>query len=239
MFERQKKKMNSMILLTNRKYLVICIFIIFFCMLGESTTQAATFNLLMAEGSGLRNNGSGNFGGTVGVQFTVGSVPLLITSLGLWDGPNSGSSEGDGLEVAADVGLWNVSGSPLASVSIAQNSMGSFVDGSSASCVFASLTTPVTLNANSTYIIGAYYTSSGNAFTNNPEATALFSTSVNVTDGKYFSGGSSLTFPTSSDPANLFGSATMRFSEVPVPGAVWFFGTGLIGLLGLRRKFRK
>lgn len=36
--------------------------------------------------------------------------------------------------------------------------------------------------------------------------------------------------------AGLFG---INISAVPVPGAIWLLGSGLIGLVGLRRKFRK
>jgi hypothetical protein len=31
-------------------------------------------------------------------------------------------------------------------------------------------------------------------------------------------------------------SGTLKTSVVPVPGAVWLFGSGLISLIGLRRK---
>jgi hypothetical protein len=30
-----------------------------------------------------------------------------------------------------------------------------------------------------------------------------------------------------------------RFSPVPIPGALWLLGSGLIGLIGLKRKFKK
>jgi hypothetical protein len=33
-------------------------------------------------------------------------------------------------------------------------------------------------------------------------------------------------------------SAFKEFSTVPIPGAVWLLGSGLIGLLGLRKKFK-
>jgi len=28
-------------------------------------------------------------------------------------------------------------------------------------------------------------------------------------------------------------------SRIPIPGAIWLLGSGLIGLVGFRRKFRK
>ncbi len=33
--------------------------------------------------------------------------------------------------------------------------------------------------------------------------------------------------------------ATLTFQPVPIPGAAWLLGSGLIGLVGYRRKFRK
>jgi len=213
--------------------LAIFVAIIAFCSLGKSNAQAAV--LLFDEGTNLRNNGSGNWGGTVGVRFTVGDAPIQVTSLGLWDGPNPGGSEGDGLEVGTEVGLWNDSQVLLASVSIAQGTAGSQVDGSSAYCAFESLTTPVTLSANTNYRVGALYSENGNAFMNNGGS---FDTSVNVFQGVYNSFDSYLDWPGSQDGNNRFGSATMQFSEVPIPAAVWLLGSGLIGLVGIRRKFK-
>jgi hypothetical protein len=45
------------------------------------------------------------------------------------------------------------------------------------------------------------------------------------------------------DPDTNFYNADARvyakFAPVPVPAAVWLLGSGLIGLLGIRRKFKK
>jgi len=35
------------------------------------------------------------------------------------------------------------------------------------------------------------------------------------------------------------GDLTLQGSAVPIPGAIWLFGSGIIGLVGLRKKFRK
>ena len=32
---------------------------------------------------------------------------------------------------------------------------------------------------------------------------------------------------------------SQRFSQVPIPGAVWLLGTGLIGLVTVRKRFKK
>jgi len=49
----------------------------------------------------------------------------------------------------------------------------------------------------------------------------------------------SLTNPTEGN--DLYGPAldNVRLSAVPIPGAVWLLGSGLIGIVGIRRKFRK
>ncbi len=37
----------------------------------------------------------------------------------------------------------------------------------------------------------------------------------------------------------LSSNSNDNFSPVPIPGAVWLLGSGLLGLVGLRKKFRK
>jgi hypothetical protein len=35
------------------------------------------------------------------------------------------------------------------------------------------------------------------------------------------------------------GTMTLQGSAVPIPGAIWLFGSGIVGLAGLRKKFKK
>jgi hypothetical protein len=35
------------------------------------------------------------------------------------------------------------------------------------------------------------------------------------------------------------GTMTLQSSAVPIPGAIWLFGSGIVGLIGLRKKFKK
>src|SRR5207248_7578803 len=67
--------------------------------------------ILTDAGSGLAGTVSG---GNFGYDFTVGSTPLMITALGLWDGPQSNGSIGDGFASEHFVGLWDNSGYLLA-----------------------------------------------------------------------------------------------------------------------------
>ena len=39
--------------------------------------------------------------------------------------------------------------------------------------------------------------------------------------------------------ANTFGDLNTGQSAVPIPGAIWLLGSGLIGIVGIRRKFKK
>jgi len=198
-----------------------------FCSLGAPVVHSAV--LLMNEGSGTLRE----WDGAVGVQFTVEGMPLQVTSLGIWDGPNSlfSGSEGDGIEVATDVGLWlDSGGSPLGSVSVAQGTVGTAVDGSTALSAFAAIT-PITLSANTTYRLAAFYTGGGNTFRD--FGGYLSSSAITVPNGVFNTVTSGLTFPGSLVTSNTFASATMQFSVVPIPPAVWLFSSGLLGLIGI------
>src|SRR5437868_349178 len=86
-------------------------------------------------------------GATVGFDFTVGSSPLLVTSLGLWD------ENQDGFANSHMVGLWDNSGNLLGSVTISPSTtdplLGEFR--------YATLGSPVTLLAGTTYVLGGSY----------------------------------------------------------------------------------
>ena len=84
---------------------------------------------------------------TFGWSFSVGAVSLQVTGLGIWDDNNNG------LIAAHPVGLWNSSGTLLATTIVPA--------GTSASLLgeyrFVSLLNPILLSAGETYIIGASY----------------------------------------------------------------------------------
>jgi hypothetical protein len=48
-----------------------------------------------------------------------------------------------------------------------------------------------------------------------------------------------LNFPIVNFPISLGGTAELVANPVPVPAAVWLFGSGLIGLVGVRRRMRR
>jgi len=41
------------------------------------------------------------------------------------------------------------------------------------------------------------------------------------------------------DDVSWYVRGTFDFTPIPIPGAVWLLGSGLVGLMGLRRRFRK
>jgi hypothetical protein len=99
-------------------------------------SPAQATDLLTGIGSGSSNTSSHN--NTLGYDFTVGANPLLVTDLGtLFTATSSGSQ----------VGLWTDTGVLLGEVS-ATNHEGSFLWGA--------LSVPVTLDPNTTYVLGAH-----------------------------------------------------------------------------------
>ncbi len=83
---------------------------------------------------------------TFGWSFTVGGTSIQVTRLGFFD------ESGDGLAQAHDVGLWDNSGTLIASVTVQAGTASSLVNGYRYEEI-----TPVTLAAGQTYTMGAFY----------------------------------------------------------------------------------
>jgi len=81
--------------------------------------------------------------GTEGYQFTVSTSPVYLLSLGIYN------SSGAGLNNPHEVGLWDSQGNLLSSTIISA--------GANASGFIYAAVTPVLLDANQSYIIGASY----------------------------------------------------------------------------------
>jgi hypothetical protein len=82
---------------------------------GFSVTTEAS--ILGVDFSGYSDNGIGNFGYTLGYDFQV-TTPVTVVALAAFD-----DNSGPGLPQAVAVGLWNASGSLLASTTIAQGTL--------------------------------------------------------------------------------------------------------------------
>jgi hypothetical protein len=127
--------------------------------LSAGSTAWAGAILLSPNATGTRLN---NF--VVGNEFTVGSSPLLVSMLGVFD------VSADGLAVAHEAGIWDLSSTtPIVSATIPSGTGGTLID----NFRYVSVT-PVTLNANTTYRMGALFFASSDPFHDN-----FFSPSVN------------------------------------------------------------
>ena len=88
---------------------------------------------------------------TFGWRFTLGPASLTVTQLGLFDGGS------DGLLAAHEVGIWDNTGSLLTSATVQAGAASSLSGGYRYEAV-----TPVTLDANQTYQIGALFQENNN-----------------------------------------------------------------------------
>jgi hypothetical protein len=143
--------------------------------------------------SSTGSSGLTYFSDTVGYKFTVGSQSLSVTSLGFYKDSNAS------LYSAPSVGIWTTGGSLLASLTIPLNA---FNDGR---YLWSNLTSPLTLNASTSYLIG---TCVGNYY------------------GAYMVSG----VPTLSSDVSLVGSARNGNQYVfSAPTSVTANGTGVVG----------
>jgi hypothetical protein len=101
----------------------------------------------------------------VGYDFTVGSTPLLVTALGLWDGP-SGTGIGDGFAEQHEVGLWTNNGfnpgTLLGTVTIPAGTTASLIG----DFRYVDLQTPVILLPGTSYVLGAFFLNATDPVTN-------------------------------------------------------------------------
>ena len=207
----------------------------------------------------LNDAGTGTVGiaganANFGYDFTVGSTPLLVTALGLWDGPafrvgvGAIGSIGDGFASEHVVGLWDNSGNLLAKA-VMQIGTGDTLVGEFryAATLIPTNPGPVILSANTTYVLGAAYLMfDQDPFKANDSATqATFDPAVSSGMARSSPGGFS--FPSDSFGAGSLVGPNAMFTlvtngnghGVPESGttAVLML-VALGGLLGLRRVVR-
>jgi hypothetical protein len=188
---------------------------------------------------------------TVGYEFAVGQNALSVSTLGF-----AYTSGGNGEQYDSSVGIWGTGGSLLTSVVIPATGQ---VPPYGTDYLWGSLSTPLTLNANTSYYIGVRsrgdyeyrgylpgygYTGGGTLQLNSADITII---------GSAESSESSFSFPNAIDPLananqaiigpNIQYSVIPNATPAPTPDAVpepstyALFGIGAIGLLMvLRRK---
>jgi hypothetical protein len=169
-----------------------------------------------------------------GSQFTVGVSPLNVGRVGFYDlGAN-------GLSSAHDVGIYRVSDHVLlGSATVSAGTVAPLQVGFR----WASLTTPLTLNANTAYAIVA--TSGADGATYWYTSQAGMGSGFTYTTQLYgFNGGGSLAWPVynSTNASYIWNNANFAFNEtaaVPEPSTYALFSLGLGGLALWKRRQKK
>ena len=212
-------------------------------LIGVAALSCAA-NFHAAANTILNDSGSGGLSGTVtggnfGYDFTVGSTPLLITALGLWDGPQSNGSIGDGFASAHVVGLWDNSGNLLAKATMqigtGDTLMGEFRYSSVLTVIPPG---PLILAANTTYVLGAAFAPRDP----DPLRLSLPTFDPAVSSGNARSSAGSFAFPADNEGAGAYVGPNAIFSLVTNGSGVPEGGTTAVllliattALLGLRR----
>jgi len=195
--------------------------------LGQLTTPviSLTFDGVNAA------TGHGNFG----YSFTVGSQPIQVTSLGVWD------ESGTGLAESHQVNIWEA-GVSVVSATVGSGSGPDLIDGFR----YVDLNTPVTLTPGSTYFISAFYpTATDSIALSQPPANVTLGTGLSLADGTtphFASDQSQVSYPDQAGPGAAFGyyGPNAQFTVVPEPGATAAVAAlGLLGFALWRRSMSK
>ena len=174
-----------------------------------AASPVLTFNTATAS-SGSENNQS------VGWEFNV-LTPITVNGLGWYD------QNGDGLQLAHTVGIWNSSGTLLSSAVVAQGTADP-LDG-----LFRTiLITPVILMPGTNYIVG------GQNFSTNSEQLAFGVSPTTISSIAFVRGEFSNANGIFEEPTNPTGVSnccwgpSFSVSNVPEPSVVTLCGFGLI-----------
>ncbi len=191
---------------------------------------AFTFNTAAASNIGVTVSDDGAFSNTgvwtLGYSFKADSA-ISVIGLGAYD------HLGDGLNVEHAVGLWDARGNLLASATVPAGSGASMIN----NFRFVSIPT-VTLNANDLYYVGAVYGYDNDAWLQDP-TTLVPGPGITYDSRRYASSGGSLVFPNLAGSGNTgYFGGNFEYTAVPLPPAILLLGSGLMGLAGLRRKFK-
>ena len=191
----------------------------------------------------------------MGWQFTVGTDHIEVTELGYQDFGL------DGLVHSHEVGIWQLSDEVLMGSVVVPEGVTASLDGFFR---YAPLASPFTLISGTTYLISGFDSgydpsvwdeeiqggfSLGGSYHNynNMDVTGFYvDPAITIGDPGTAHGPwqSNFGFPVSteiggSDPRRALMGPNLKFSVVPEPATMLLLGSGLIGLAGFRRRFRK
>jgi hypothetical protein len=176
-------------------------------------------DILTVSGSGTPGAGTEQ-----GWQFSTNSS-ITIDAFGYYD---EGS---DGLADNHLVSLWDASTENLiTSATVFSGTSGTLIDGFRYFSI-----TPVELDAGGTFVISGYNPTSA-------DGNITLSTLSTIPEISYEGGlvGFSAGFPDDfyfSGSGGRFGpNFTVSVSAIPIPAAVWLFGTGILGLIGFSKR---
>jgi len=200
-----------------KKFITAIIFFTTLFFLTISANADVIYDNLSATSGGNASIALGPLGdsfSTGASGFTLGEVKLLLGA----PVPGDGGS--------FSVVLVNNSSYTIGTVSDSQ------LSSSQLTVIDMTLTSPQTLAANKQYWIELFPN-------HNPDTSAIWSwsgdTSGTGVSGEYI-------FINGAFPTTERGAFQMQLSSpsaVPIPAAVWLLGSGLIGLVGVRRKLKK
>lgn len=207
-----------------KRVLMLCLLLVF--ALGAAQAQAAPYSFGSAKLDGDTTNLISNLQRLVdadsGSRFqgmerptVVSFTDKYVTLLALSESVSAGFSMavlGTGIYDAADPGVWNAKGVFASAVS---NDVLFSVDGES-----------YTLGA--VNLVGAFMYKG--SFVYQPAGNY---DAIEIEAGTVFAG---LSFGNSQAIDAIVAIAPGQFNIVPIPGAVWLMGTGLAGLVALRRR---
>jgi Domain of unknown function (DUF4082)/PEP-CTERM motif len=190
------------------------------CLAG--TADAGTVGLSVASGGTYAMTGEY----VLGYSFLVNS-PISVVSLGVYD------ESSDGLVNSHDVGLWNSSGTLLASVTVPSGTAGTL----NSSFRFAPVT-PVDLTAGLIYYVGATTQGVSDWWLRDP-GTMTTAPEITYDSRRYGLYSGSLVFPdlTGSGTTGYFGgNFEFEPSAVPEPSTFALMIVGGLAFVALRRR---
>jgi len=161
---------------------------------------------------------------TFGYEFRA-DTNFEVTALGIYD------NNGDGLPSSYNVGIWGPSTSLLGSVTVPTGTGVTLNQGYR----YQDLSVSIPIISGQYYRVGTLVLS-GQEYVR--QATSITSSWLTVTTTNFYASGSPLARPISYGGSDIE-YMTANMLVTPLPPALWLLGSGIIGLVGIRRKFKE